>query len=172
MYSQLKSFKIAAAGTKKYFCLQNVRLGFGIPAKYDTAWEAWKATEQHKTRTIPTGVDVPLYYSFTTTIDGVRKNYGHISVRLKDGRHWSDGKIYPSIKALETDLSNITYVGWGESINDVKVIKKEDDLYKGKSAKYWHDKYQQYYSYTKMWRLRYESIYNKVKTSLGKYLGR
>lgn len=133
---QVKSFNQSKGGKVPNFCLRNVRLGFAIPALYDDAWTAWKNTEQHKNRTIPK-LDVPLYYSYTATIGGVRKNYGHINVRLKDGRIWNDGKIFASLSAFEKAWSNVKYVGWGESINKVKVI--EDDMYKDQTAKYWHD---------------------------------
>lgn len=119
--NQVRPFDQSKAETVKNGCLRNVRLGYGIPAKYQTAWEAWLHTEQHKDRNPPQGLDVPLYYSYTTTINGVRKNFGHINVRLANGKVWSDGDIFSSISAYENTHSPV-YVGWGESINGVKVI--------------------------------------------------
>lgn len=125
---QLIPFNQSTAGSVPLMCLQNTRRGYGIGAKYPTAWEAWLHTQQHPDRNIPAGLDVPLYYSFTHTIDGVRKNYGHINVRLANGRVWSDGKTYASLVAFEQAFSNVKYVGWGESINDVKVIEGNNTM--------------------------------------------
>src|SRR5690606_19890865 len=57
------------------------------------------------------------------TIDGVRKNYGHIGVRYPDGRFWSDGSVYASVEEYER-LRAPVFVGWGESVNDVRVIEE------------------------------------------------
>lgn len=170
MYKQVKAFSKTKAGTRKNFCLQNVRLGFEAPPRYVTAWEAWQATEQHRTSP-PPNLDVPVYFSYSATIDGVYKNWGHIGVRLKNGTFWSDGVIYSSIKAY-TDRYAPNYVGWGESVNGFKVLKKGEDMYKGKDAKYWYTRYMKYRGYTKSWRIRYQNLYKRVKESIGKYLGR
>jgi hypothetical protein len=122
---QVRAFDPSKGGNRLYFCLQNVRLGFSIPPLYDDAWTAWRNTEQHKNRSIPSGVDVPLYYSFTATIGGVRKNWGHINIRYRDGRIWNDGKWFSSLSAFEKAHTNISYVGWGESVNKVKVIEEK-----------------------------------------------
>lgn len=116
------AFNPAQAGTIHNFCLDNVRKGFGIENKYASAWQAWENTQQHPDRNIPDGLDVPLFYSYTANIDGVTQNYGHINVRLADGTVWSDGTIYANLDAY---LYNHypQYVGWGESINDFKIIE-------------------------------------------------
>ncbi len=123
--TQLVPFDVNKAGTTPNMCLDNVRRGYGIPAKYGSAWEAWLHTQQHPDRNIPMGLAVPLYYSYTATIDGVTDNFGHINTLLPDGRVWSDGKYYANLDAY---LANHTpkYVGWGESVNDVKVITGEN----------------------------------------------
>lgn len=120
MYTQLIPFSTSKGGNVPLECLENVSLGFSIGAKYATAWGAWQHTQQHFDP-IPDGLDVPLFYSYTTTIDGVTENYGHINVRLKNGTVWSDGNIYPSKEAY---MSNHLpkYVGWGLSVNDFKII--------------------------------------------------
>lgn len=123
--NQTRPFDPSIAGTIHNFCLDNVRRGFGIENKYASAWEAWEHTEQHPDRDIPDGLDVPLFYSYTANIDGVTQNYGHINVRLANGTVWSDGTIYANIDAY---LYNHypQYVGWGESVNDFKIIEGED----------------------------------------------
>lgn len=114
-WRQVKPFNQSAAGTKSGYCLQNVRLGYGIAAKYPNAIGAWNATQQHRDRNIPAGVDVPLFYSY--------KEDGHVNVRLADGRVWSDGNIYSSLSAYESTHPAVKYLGWGESINDVRIIE-------------------------------------------------
>lgn len=122
-WTQTKKFVQSRAGTTPYMCLANVRSGYGITNLLPDAWTAWQNTEQHKNRSIPGGVDVPLFYSFTATIDGVRKNYGHINVRLANGSIWNDGKIFANLATFEQAWGNVYYVGWGESVNNERVIK-------------------------------------------------
>jgi hypothetical protein len=122
MWEQLKPFNQSTATSIKNLCLGNVQRGFQVGAKYATAWQAWENTQQH-TDPIPNGVDVPVFFSYTASIDGINKNWGHIGVRLKDGTFWSDGVIYPSISAYTANHLP-KYVGWGESVNDVRVIKQ------------------------------------------------
>jgi hypothetical protein len=119
---QLIPFDPSKGGSKAGYCLQNVRLGYSIPALYNDAWQAWNNTEQHKNRNFPTG-DVPLYYDYT---DSGGNRYGHINVRLADGRLWNDGSIFASLEAFENTHRNVKFVGWGESINNIKVIKQGD----------------------------------------------
>lgn len=125
MFSQVIPFNTTKGGTTPDLCLSNVSMGYGIGNKYDSAWEAWQHTQQHTDRNVPSGLDVPVYYSYTTTIDGITKNYGHINVQLKNGTVWSDGNIYTSIDDY-TSKKAPKFVGWGESVNDVKVIEGDD----------------------------------------------
>lgn len=141
MYIQVKPFLIKKGGTTQYLCLQNVRLGYGIPARYGTATAAWKGTEQHRDRNIPKGVDVPLYFSYRATIDNITADYGHIGVQLASGAFWSDGKLFKNLKEYEASHAP-KYLGWGESVNEVRVIQ-EEDMYKGKTAEQWAKKYEE-----------------------------
>lgn len=118
-YRQIKGFNQARAGKIMGYCLQNVRLGYDIGAKYKNAITAWQHTQQHTDRDIPAGVDVPLFYTYKTD--------GHINVRLADGRVWSDGTIYKDLAAYEAHATAATYLGWGESVNDVRVIEFTPD---------------------------------------------
>ena len=122
--NQLIPFDQSKGGTRPLFCLDNVRRGYGISNKYGSAWIAWQHTQQHFDPP-PPNLDVPLFYSYTVKIDGVTANYGHINVRLKDGRVWSDGYTYQSIEAY-TSTHAPKYVGWGESINDFKILEGEE----------------------------------------------
>jgi hypothetical protein len=114
-YKQSVYFNQNTAGKVAGYCLQNVRRGYGIASKYPYAITAWEHTQQHKDHNIPGGVDVPVYYTYGS--------YGHINVKLKDGRCWSDGKLYASVNDYLSKHPSVHYLGWGESVNDVRVIE-------------------------------------------------
>ena len=118
MWKQVKDFNIKKMGTKKGYCLQNVRLGFGIPAKYASAKMDMEANKKagtlHNIDTIPTNVSVPVY------IDSSSK-YEHIIVCDK-GTYYSDGRKLKSTKGLK-------FFGWGELCEDVRVVEKVKDKY-------------------------------------------
>jgi len=113
MWEQVKKFDIKKMGTKKGYCLQNVRLGFGIPSKYASAKIDMEANKKagtlHNMDTIPSNVSVPVYMDTTS-------KYEHVIVCDK-GTYYSDGKKLTSIKGLN-------FFGWGESINGVRVVKE------------------------------------------------
>ena len=115
---QLIAFNASKGGSKPGYCLQNVRLGFGIAPLHNDAWTAWRNSEQH-TSSIPTNVDVPLYYDYT---DRNGNRYGHINVRLADGRVWNDGKTYRDLAHYQQN-STTKYVGWSTEVNNVKVLE-------------------------------------------------
>lgn len=115
MYKQVKPFNQSTAGHVIGLCLQNVRKGYGIAAEYANAITAWNRTVQHKDRSIPAGVDTPLFYSYGKA--------GHVNVHLADGRIWSDGKLYSSLSTYESLHQSVHYLGWGETLNDVRVIQ-------------------------------------------------
>lgn len=125
--TQLIPFDTSKGGNIPNLCLANVCKGYNIANKYGSAWEAWEHTQQHPDRNIPSGLAVPIYYSYTTTIDGVTQNYGHINVQLPNGTVWSDGNIYQSIDDY-TSKKLPTFVGWGESVNDAKIIQEGNDM--------------------------------------------
>lgn len=118
-YKQVKAFNQTKAGRVNGYCLQNVRLGFGIGLKHPTAITAWGNTEQHKDRSIPSGVDVPLYYTY--------KKDGHVNVRMADGRIWNDGTIFVNLTDYLSKRPQVSYLGWGESVNGVRVIEHVPD---------------------------------------------
>lgn len=127
--NQIIDFDQSKGGHIPNFCLANVVSGYGIKNKYGSAWEAWQHTQQHR-EAYPSNLDIPLFYSYTTTIDGVTENYGHINVRLKNGTVWSDGNIYANLDAYLQNHSP-KYVGWGESVNDYKIIGGEEMFNEG-----------------------------------------
>lgn len=136
---QLRAFDLSKAGTKPLWCLQNVRLGYGIASYFNDAWTAWTYTEQHPDHNFPKA-DVPVFFEFWITIDGIYKNWGHIAVRLSDGRVWTDGKFYASVQDLNDKYlvnGRSRYVGWGESVNEIKVITQGEQAMKIGSENNW-----------------------------------
>lgn len=114
---------IGEMGTLKGNCLGNTRVAASpdIPSLYKTAWEA----EQHCTLhsgSPPLGVWTPAFFSFYATIDGVYKNWGHVGWHSPTGKFYSDGVAYSSISAYTASHSP-KYVGWGELLNGVRVVK-------------------------------------------------
>lgn len=105
------------------------------------------------------GFNLPLPATVYQT--GERSDIGKY-VRIKDvhGREWSYFHM--------------------NKVTAKKGDKLGDDMYKGKlgdktynlTAEQWAKKAQLYYGYTKSWRLRYQGVYKRVKSALGKYLGR
>lgn len=127
MYKQMRAFNINKAGTQKYWCLQNVRLGYSIPARHQFAYEDWQKNIQHKDRKYPTGCAVPVYWSFWATLSGEYRNWGHIAVRLANGKIWTDGRYYNSVDEVTKNyLSNGSYLGWGELVNNVRVVQPQE----------------------------------------------
>lgn len=123
---QVVPFNVNTAGTTKYLCLANVRKGYGIGAKYPDATTAWNNTQQHRDRNFPAGCAVPIFFNWTGKVEGVTKNWGHVGVRLADGRFWTDGKFYQSVGTLMAFYlknGNPSYLGWGESLNGVPIVK-------------------------------------------------
>ena len=116
MWEQVKSFNVNKMGTKKGYCLQNVRLGFGIPAKYASAKEDMQANKNagtlHPMSTLPTNVAVPVYVDTTN-------KYEHIIVSDK-GTFYSDGA------KISRNKYN-SYFGWGELCDGVRVVKQVAD---------------------------------------------
>lgn len=115
-YQQVREFNQATAGKVVGFCEKNVRLGYDIGTKYANAWANWEATDQH-TEAVPTGVAVPLFYSW----DG--PNNGHVNVSLGNGQVWSDGVVYASVAAFEATHTP-RYVGWSTTMDGVPVVQQ------------------------------------------------
>lgn len=114
-YAQTRNFNQSTAGRVVGDCLENVRKGYGIAAKYLDAWAAWEATDKH-TEALPVGVAVPAFFSY----DG--PSNGHIGVSLGNGQFWSDGIVYASIAAFEAEHTP-RYVGWSTSVDGVAVAE-------------------------------------------------
>lgn len=116
-WQQVLSFNISKMGTKKGWCLQNARLGFGITkgtyasAKADML--AQKANGTLHPLPAPTNVSVPVY------VDSVSV-YEHIMV-CDYGTYYSDGKKVAKPSKV---------FGWGELCDGVRVVKWVEDVKK------------------------------------------
>ena len=113
MWEQVKRFDIKKMGTKKGYCLQNVRLGFGIAPKYASAKLDMEANRRagtlHGMSSIPNNVSVPVYMDTSS-------KYEHIIV-CHNGNYYSDGKRLTSIRGIK-------FFGLCETCNGVRVVKE------------------------------------------------
>lgn len=114
-YKQVVNFNLSKMGTKKGYCLMNVRQGFGIAGKNPDAksdmLENKNAGTLHPINTLPTNVCVPVYADTTNV-------HEHIMVSVY-GDIYSDGK--------KVNKGNYIYFGWGEMVNGIKVVEKVGD---------------------------------------------
>ena len=111
-WKQVRNFDLSKMGTKKNFCLQNVRLSYDIPPKYADAKSAMNASKKagtfHDGLDIPTDVAIPIFAETSSP-------YGHVMVD-DHGTVYSDGKWLPSFKGMKL-------LGWSETLNDVRIVE-------------------------------------------------
>lgn len=117
MWKQIRKFDINKMGNKKGYCLQNVRMGFDIPAKNESAKADMLENEKngtlHDMSTLPINVSVPVYVDSSSV-------YEHIIVCDK-GTFYSDGQKLTSINGLK-------FFGWGETCNGVRIVENVSQL--------------------------------------------
>lgn len=115
-WQQEKAFNLSKMGTKSGYCLQNVRLAYGIGPKYASAKDAMIANKNagtlHPISTLPKNVAVPV---FTDT----SSPYEHVEV-ADHGTFYSDGKRV-------SNPYNQRFFGWGETLNGVRIVKYVED---------------------------------------------
>lgn len=116
-WRQVRSFDPAKMGTRKGWCLMNVRLGFGIQngtfpsAKADMESQRRNGT-LHSMAELPANCAVPVY------IDTASPNE-HV-ICDDHGVLWSDGKRLSS-------LAGLNCFGWGELCDGVRVVEYVKD---------------------------------------------
>jgi hypothetical protein len=120
-FKQTRGFDPSKGGSRAGYCLANVRMGYSIAPLYNDAWQAWNNTVQHRNSSFPANVDIPLFYDYT---DSRGNRYGHINVRMRDGRIWNDGRFFQSMATFQNSMRNVRYVGWGETLNNVRVVQR------------------------------------------------
>jgi hypothetical protein len=114
------------------WCLRFTQKVWGAPARYESAWKAWEATQlKHSTaENIPTDVGVVVWFSHYGTYgengNEYYGNWGHV-VSWIPGRGYLSSptngvgqKWLSSIQEVERAYSS-KYVGWSEDINGVRV---------------------------------------------------
>lgn len=111
-WKQIVPFDLSKMGTREGYCLQNVRLAYGIPPKYADAKSAMNASKRagtFHTDGVPKGIAVPLFADTGSP-------YGHVMVCDANGDVYSDGKYLPTFKGM-------TVLGWSETLNDVRIVE-------------------------------------------------
>lgn len=115
-WKQVVAFNPAKMGTTPGYCLQNVRLGFGLKAKYASAKDDMLANKKagtlHSISSLPKNVAVPVYIDTSSV-------YEHIIASDK-GVFYSDGKRLSSLNGMRV-------FGWGEMCEGVRVVKYVED---------------------------------------------
>lgn len=115
-WQQTTAFNLAKMGKTPGMCLQNVRLAYDIPPYYYDAKAAMLANKQagtlHPISTLPTNVAVPVF------VDTASPNE-HVEV-ADHGTFYSDG-------AKVADPTKQVYFGWGETLNEVRIVKWVND---------------------------------------------
>jgi len=131
MYKQLRTPNLNHTGKPK-LCLKFARECVKVSNKYLTAWNAWSASQRKHTEPLP-NVMVPVWFTWTGTIDGVRKNYGDVAWYVPgrgvfgsplsggSGNRW-DASVEERARVIG---GGARYVGWTEDINDVLVVTRE-----------------------------------------------
>lgn len=110
------------------WCLQYVRQAYGLPAKYNSATEAWeKSTSQHRDRNFPEGMWTPVWYGIDV------EPLGHVVLRAPDGRVYSTSDysgwpvIHDNLAALEAYYAYygmiLQYRGWTEDVAGYPVME-------------------------------------------------
>lgn len=111
-WKQIVPFDLSKMGKTPNMCLKNVREAFSIPPKYIDAKAAMLANKNartlHDISSLPLNVAVPVFVD-TPSINE------HVEVSDK-GIFYSDGKEIKS-------PVNQKFFGWGESLNDVRIVK-------------------------------------------------
>ena len=111
-WKQKVNFNLSKMGKKPGMCLQNVRLAYGIGPKYYDAKAAMLANKNagtlHPISELPKNVAVPVFVD-TTSINE------HVEVSDK-GTFYSDGKVV-------ANPMNQKFFGWGETLNDVRIVE-------------------------------------------------
>lgn len=113
---QVKQFNLSKMGKASGYCLKNVRIAFGIEAKYASAKDAMLANKKegtlHSISTLPKNVAVPVFVDTSSP-------YEHVEVSDK-GVFYSDGKKV-------SNPNKQKFFGWGETLNGVRVVKWVED---------------------------------------------
>lgn len=117
------------------WCLRYAQSFFGAPARYNSAWDAWNATQyKHGPNEPLPDVPVLLWFSHYGTYGSPPRygNWGHVAIHVpgdaiytSPASGWGFGR-YGTIREIER-VFNARYVGWSEDINGLRVAVKETE---------------------------------------------
>lgn len=116
-FKQLLNFDVQKMGSKKGYCLMNVRLGFDIPngtyksAKADMEAQIAEGTF-HRGELPPSNIAAPIYFDTSSP-------YEHVMA--------DDHGIYYSDKKRVASLVGWNLLGWGEKCDGVRVVEYVPD---------------------------------------------
>lgn len=117
-WKQVRGFDPGKMGTESGMCLKNCRIGYDptIPAKYVDAKAAMEANRNagtlHDMSSRPTNCAVPVFADTSSPNEHVMVYYYNTL--------YSDGQIV-------SNPNSFKYFGWGETLNDVRVVKWVED---------------------------------------------
>lgn len=114
-------------------CAYFVFHAFGGKNGWGFQWarQAWDGqANKHVGAYPPLGISVPIWHDYWATLGGTYRNWGHVSIRLADGRvlsspyptYGNGQRIYPSVRAMEQDMGLGNYLGWTESLDGTKIV--------------------------------------------------
>lgn len=112
-FKQVLNFDVQKMGSKKGYCLMNVRLGFGInkgtypSAKADMEAQIAEGTF-HRGELPPSNIAAPIYFDTSSP-------YEHVMA--------DDHGIYYSDKKRVASLVGWNLLGWGEKCDGVRVVE-------------------------------------------------
>lgn len=97
----------------------------------DCATDEWNASVyKHTDQNFPAGVAVPIWFSYSATIDGIYKNWGHVATRLPDGSFYCSPYQNGMPSAHFTDFNifkqkyKADFVGWSEDLAGVRIVEE------------------------------------------------
>lgn len=143
MWTQLVRPKFSTKGMVGW-CLKFVEDAYGTPHSQFSARDAWDATHHPHRALPPKDAMVPVYWNY------VEKgyNFGHIAINVPGKGVFSSPYLkdnssqwFDSLEQCAQVLGLGKYLGWSEDLEGVALVK-EEEMYKGHSAKYWYEKYQ------------------------------
>lgn len=113
--------QISIAGVKVYnqMCLRFCRMMYGIPAKYNSAADAWRLNaKDHEGKGYPPPRGALVYWT------GGSAGHGHIAISDGNNGIWSnwypsEGRIrHMTMDDVRSAMPNLHYAGWSWVIND------------------------------------------------------
>lgn len=131
-YRQLRAPNLATTDLPGW-CLRLVLHAYGFNYGADFARQEWDRNATKRTDSLPTDVAVPVFYSWTGTIDGIPRDWGDVAIYVPgkgvfgtpmrgsgNSNRWDT-----SVEARRAWLGGgAKYLGWTEQLNGVKLIEQ------------------------------------------------